>query len=193
MTTINSCSPVINQICYGRPEWSHAPQAKCFLSFNTCQVNACRIIMGWDGSVSKCREGSQRVSTILTQWDASPPSGATDTYCHCLSRSLSTLWSFTLNWAVLSLSPHPFSFPLPRSHSLFTKWPFCHKLPLLSGANITKLKTRHKHKQKAENQDDLIGSVLSCPFWPFSLPSLHAGAHTEWMNRDLCWCLCSEY
>lgn len=141
-----------------------------------------------DGSVSLSI--SYCVISVLTEWEVlTADPGAMDTYCDSVDHPLYTPNTFTLIWAAVFLSPHPsFSFLLSCSHSLFAKWSFCLKLPLLSGASITKPKTK-QHKQKPKNWGDLIRSVLSCPFWPLLSPlSMPELTLSEWIEIcvDVC-------
>lgn len=135
--------------------------------------------------------GLQSINSLLREWEIPHPwvprtlIAAWLSLCQLLKISL-------LIWTTVCLPPHhPFFFPPLSAHSLLIVWPSRE----IVFAFWSKGKQNPKqHSQNKSLKTRAIWYTLSFPvlFDP-CLASLRVGAHTEWMNRELCWALRYEY
>lgn len=109
------------------------------------------------------------------------PLGAMDTYCGKMAPSCSVYTHLGCSFSASLL------FSLFCSSLRFAKCPFMYQTASLFQGKCNRTR-RNKSPIAKTIWYALSFPVLSDP----SLSSLQAGAHTVWMNRDLCWCLCSE-
>lgn len=140
--------------------------------------------------------GLQSINSLLSEWEIPHP---------WVPRTLIAAWLslckllkiLLLIWTTDDVEkPCCFS-----TSSFYLSFPFCpffaHRLTKQRNCLCFLEQIKQNPKQHSQNKSLKTGAIwytLSFPvlFDP-CLASLHVGAHTEWMNRELCWALCYEY